>query len=246
MNLQRQNPMASIRPKRVKKTTVEEIMPEGGNFSDAEETTPFDVSLEAVEDTEALKDVLDQFGETNVNLKIFRSTPSGPEFCFQNDHLDEEFIQKNFGGGDYQVRIFINGKYRKTIKVKIASRVSDASLPNAGVSAPFDRHSEFLEKLILAFVTKESQSTSSLSPSLADMISALQNLDNLRGKQESAMETFLKGVEFAKDLSGHTDWKTDLIRMGKEAIPDIKDMILGKKEAITNPNSTQSQLPQPE
>src|ERR1700688_3312847 len=113
---------------RKKRTIIEESLPDTPEGT--AELSEFDVSMEAVEDADTLKSVLAQFGETNLVLKILRKSPTGPEFCYQTDTLDEQFIQQNFGGGDYTVRIFINGNFRHAINIKIANRLVGTSQPN--------------------------------------------------------------------------------------------------------------------
>ena len=231
--------------KRKKTTTVVEELPPNLEAETDPEPTEFDVSLESVEDPDTLSEILSQFGETTVNLKILRQVASGnPEFCFQTDHLDEEFIQKNFGGGTYIVRIFINGKFRHHIKINIANRIDSATAQGAfsftsrsdGGSSNDYRHSEFLEKqaqrnheLLLAAIGNKG----STGPTITEIISALSGLDALRGKQESTMELFLKGVEFAQTSDGKTDWKTDAIRSVKEvlgpALPGVISAITGNR-----------------
>ncbi len=205
---------------RKKKTTTVVEEPLSELEDNGGEPTTFDVALETVEDTEALQDVLSQFGETNIVLKILRQTPSGAEFCYQTDVLDEEFIQKNFGGGSYQVRVFIAGRYRKTIKIQIATRLS--SNPNQpGQNVNGDRHSEFLEKMVLALVSRETPAPVIPSgPSITDLTTALANIDQLRGKQESGIEMFIKGMDMANGKeSGGLDWKSALVQTAKEALP---------------------------
>ncbi len=229
--------MATARTRK-KRTIIEESLPDT-DLSTEGEPTDFDVSLESVEDTEALQEVLSQFGETNVLMKVLRSTSTGSEFCYATDILDEEFIQKNFGGGDYQIRLFINGKYKKTLKIKIASRVTAGNPTIAPVQSG---NADFLEKLVLALVAGRNTGSDTATPTLAEMTSTLAGLDALRGKQESGMELFLKGVSFAKETihSPHSgDWKLEAVGMLKDALPTIANMIPGNRPPVPSPQTPQ-------
>lgn len=106
---------------RKKRTTIEEVIPDSESAEDTGAVTDFDVSLEDVEDAEKLREVLDQFGESEVFFKVLRQDRTGSEYCYQTEVIDEDFIQKNFGGGDYIARVFIKGKYKKSIKLKISA-----------------------------------------------------------------------------------------------------------------------------
>lgn len=205
-----------------RRTIIEETLPDGPEEGTEGEPTSFDVSMESVEDVETLQEVLGQFGETNVVLKVLRQTASGAEFCYQTDILDEEFIQKNFGGGTYQVRVFIGARYRKTIKIQIASRITQPVLGTP--IATENRHSEFLEKMVLALVSRDNVGTP--PSSIAEISQAMTQLHALNpapvSTPEKLMEHFLKGVEFAKGLNGDTpDWKTSLLEVAKEVAPAL-------------------------
>jgi hypothetical protein len=213
-----------------RKTIIEETLPQG--VQDDGEPTEFDVSLESVDDAEALKSVLNQFGETNVMLKIVRVNG---EYCYRSETLDEEFIQKNFGGGEYNVRIFIDGQYKKTMPLKIASRLVSAHEGNGGASANgSDHHSQFLEKMLLSILGREKEPAPAVTPgpSLTDLTTALSNLDNLRGKQESGIDLVMKGIELSRRLEGKTDWKMELIGLAKDNLPQVMDTIQGLKGGI--------------
>jgi hypothetical protein len=226
----------TTQPGRKRRTIVEETLPAS---NDVElEPDQMDITLEGVDDTEALQEVLSQFGETNVQLKVFQQTSTGPRFCYHCQTLDEEFIQKNWGGGDYTVRVFINGKYKKNIPIKIAA--SPTSLqPNAPSALPIksdtDRHLQFLEEMVLKLITRENAAPPPpAGPSLTDLTTALANLDGLRGKQETGVDLIMKGIQLARDVNGETDWKTDLVRTAKDALPQVLTMF-GKPPMPPNP-----------
>jgi hypothetical protein len=204
-----------------------------------------DVSLESVEDTETLSTVLESFGETSILLKVYRETPSGQEFCFPCQTLDELFIQKNYGGGTYVVRIFIADKYRKSIKVKIAQPIGNPVTGERG-----DSHSVFLEKMILTMLANQGSVQQSTSvPTVTDLVQSLAALDGLRGKQESGMDMFMRGIELAKGLDGggEMDWKQRLLGMADKALPMIAPAVQSYfgGRVPTNPNPPVAGTPPP-
>lgn len=218
---------------RKKRTIIEESLPDTPLDGTAE-PSEFDVSMEAVEDADTLKSVLAQFGETNLVLKILRKSPTGPEFCYQTDSLDEQFIQQNFGGGDYTVRIFINGLFKHAINIKIANRLVDN---HTTVANSTDRHSEFLEKALLALLGRESPVQNTTTP-VGELAQAMTQLHQLNGgggdRSEKMIETLIKGFELGKDLAGGGtgDWKTELIGAVKHVLPEIMGAYTGMKQGI--------------
>lgn len=210
---------------RKRRTIIEESLPPSPE-DEGSELTDFDVSLESVEDTETLREVLEQFGENPASFKIHRQTPQGPEFCYRTDTLDEEFIQKNYGGGEYIVRVYINGKFKKSIPIKIAPRILDnTDNPTRGGG---DHHSAFLEKMLLAFITRDVShaGTGTPGPTLVDLTTALSQLDAMRGKPESGLDMFIKGANFLKDMNEppDADWKSTALKMAKDSLPDLMNI----------------------
>lgn len=232
----------ATKPTRKKRTIIEENIPESEILDDG--ATEFDVTLESVDDAEKLQEVLEQFGETTVLLKIYDKDNA---FCYQAQELplNEEFIQRNFGGGQYHVRIYINGKYKKTIPVKIASRLAT---PDSPVHNVVDAHSAFLEKMILQMLANQSAHPPATAnvPSITDLTTALSNLDSLRGKQESGLEMFMKGAGFFKDIqTGEPeDWKSAVIKALSPAVPAIADFLQNRGGSVPgNPGGTPAQVP---
>jgi hypothetical protein len=237
---------------RKKRTIIEETLPEGQD-TETGEISDLDVALESVEDAETLRNVLEQHGQTGAMFKIYRQTSSGDEFCYTSDAIDEEFIQKNFGGGDFKIRVFLNGKFRIPMKIKIAPRIVDNTNGNGNGYHPDLQHNAFLEKMLLTLLAKENGGSPTATPTIIDLTTALSNLDGLRGKQESAMELFQKGVSFAKEIfemknGGSGDWKSDLINGVKDALPTVAGMLSGRPPAplTTERNNVLTEQPNPE
>jgi hypothetical protein len=230
---------------RKRKTTVEEEIVDGVTGNE-EPTNDFDISLESVQDTETLNDVLDQFGQReNVLFRIYKQTPNGNSFCYETAEYNVSFLQRERGAGIYTIRIFINGKHKKSVTEIVESPGNTGTGAPGTAPAPGDSHAQFLEKLLMVMITQQQAGGgNSHVPNLSDMTQALANLDALRGKQESQMDLFLKGVELAKSMlseSGGGDWKTELLRMGKEAIPGITAIVQSR---IQPANGTTVPTPQ--
>jgi hypothetical protein len=226
---------------RKKRTIIEEQLPDTGSGEEQDEITAFDVALESVEDLETLTDVMEQYGQTGKLLKVYRE--SG-EFCYQSDTVDEAFIQKHFGGGGYRIRLFLNGKYKKTIPISCAAPIVENGNGNGNGNSS-DHHRDFLEKLVLAQIA--SGGGSNKAPSITELTTALANLDGLRGKQESAMDLFQKGVSFAKEIfdmktPGSGDWKSELISAAKDALPVVGGIIASRSGVPAMPTKDPNAL----
>jgi hypothetical protein len=212
--------MTKATPNRGKKktTTVVEEPIDVNDVNDG--PTELDVNLEAVEDTETLQTVLESFGETSVLLKVYRETTQGQEFCYPcQPPLDEEFIQRNYGGGNFAIRIFIADRYRKTLKIKIAQK-----LQSANGSPSVDSQTDFLQKMILVMLQNNHAPAAQQPFTLPDIVNTLAAIDNMRGKQESGMDLFLKGASFAKDMGsdgGSGDWKDRLWGIADKVAPAL-------------------------
>jgi hypothetical protein len=225
---------------------VEETLPASNEVE--LEPDQLDVTLEGIDDTEALQDVLSQFGETNIMLKVFQQTPTGQQFCYPCQTIDEQFIQRNWGGGDFVVRVFINGKYRKSIPIKIAPPPLTSNQPatTTPVQPTVDRHLQFLEEMVLKLIARENATPPPpAGPSLIDLTTALSNLDGLRAKQETGVDLIMKGMELARGMNGETDWKTDLVRTAKEALPQIASMFGKPPQPPNDPRQIAATTPEP-
>lgn len=225
--------------KRKRRTIVEEEIPEGSAIGTEEEPTgEFELSLEQVQDLETLNDVLAQYGiEDGVNFKIFKIVDGVPRYVFEHPTLDYGFIQRERGGGNYTARLFINGKYKKTVPVSIED-LPDSPHSNVNGNGS-NGHTAFLEKMLMALILKESNGAGHSQPTVIELTQALQNLDSLRGKQESTMETFIKGMQMAKDFDGgggSPDWKTEMLRLAKDNLPGVVGIV---QSAIAQKNGGQ-------
>lgn len=231
---------------RKKRTIIEETLPDSSNTESGDEQstgpTEFDISLEDVHDTETLTRVLEEFGETEQKFKIYR----GEEFVLDTDHIDESFLQKHFGGGDYRVRIFIRGKYRMTMPLKIANPLVPLNTQNGNSNNQHqadDRHSQFLEKMLLTILANKQSS------SITEITEALKNVHAISGTPTTnPMDLFMKGVDFAKGIvrsgsDGDADWNDVFKSVVREVAPGFIQSLPRQNPATSpvNPMNPQQQ-----
>jgi hypothetical protein len=224
----------TARPRKKKTTTTVEEIGVGTDLGE-EQLNELDVSLESVENAETLREVLQQYGvdENDILFRIYRVKPEGDSFCFESPQLDEKYLQQQRGGGSFKARLFIGGKYKRTISLNVEPPMESNGNGNGHGGS---NHEQFLEKLLTILITQQMTHTVSpaAGPTIIDLTQALSNLDNLRGKQDNAMDIFLKGVDLAKalqsDNNGGGDWKTELLKMGRDAIPAITSVVQARTQ----------------
>src|SRR5215831_4549416 len=208
--------MTTRQRKGTRKTTtiVETPVVENDLGEENQPVGEFELSLEQVQDLETLNNVLEQYGvEEGVLFKVYQIVNGIQRYKYENPKLDEQYIQQHLGGGDFVARLFINGKYKRSINVAVDA-LEETDKPNGGR----DSHSVFLEKMLMALLMKEHKPAA--GNSVNDLVQALGSLDAMRGKQETAMDTFIKGMEMADRFGGRGDGKFDLKR---ELIDIAKD-----------------------
>jgi len=216
--------------KRKKTTTVVEEIPQDLETEETQGPTDLDFSLEEVRNAEQLQAVIEQFPDAGIIAKLYDAQGA---FCYRfadARNIDEEDVRKRCGPGEFVVRIYINSKYRQSIPLPIRALLPLDRQPGDGSSSSSlnDRHSEFLEKLLLAFISKENPvAASAPAPTVTELIAGIAQLDTLRGKQESAMDLFQKGIEFAQSASGQADWKSDALRTVRDIAPQVLGAING-------------------
>jgi hypothetical protein len=206
-------PTKERKPRAKKTTTVVEEIPDRPNDID-DGPTELDFNLEEVRDTERLTEILEQFPDAGIVVKIYdphgayRFTPPDPR------NIDPELIRMRCGAGNFVARIYVAGKYRQSIDIPIGEVNPD---PNAPKTVPIiDSHSAFLEKMLLTLLARETPHVEAKAPSITEMVSSLGVLDGLRGKQESGLEMYMKGLEMGRSLDGGGngwDWKEQIFKL---------------------------------
>jgi hypothetical protein len=229
---------------RKRTTTVTEEIPEGEALAGEEPVSEFDLSLEQVQDLEAMNAVLEDYGieEAVRNFKIYKVTDGVQRYVFEHPTLDESYIQRERGGGNYVARFFFHGKYKKSIPVFIEDLPESANKPNGNGNS--NSHSAFLEKMLMALIVKETNHSNG-TPSITELTQALANMDSLRGKQESTVDLLIKGIEMGRSFDGgggSLDWKTELMRLAKDNLPGLVGVIQ-QGIAMKNGQQVPAQVP---
>jgi hypothetical protein len=215
---------------RKRKTIVEEEIPES-EVLEGQDTNEFDISLEQASDLETLNGVLEQYGIADgILFRIYRIVDGVQKYVFEHPTLDEGFIQRERGGGNYVARLFINGKFKRSIPVPIED-LPESENPHANGNGN-GGHQQFLEKMLMALIMKENHST---GPTLTEITSVLTNLDAMRGKQDSAIDMLMRGIQLAREIEpgGETNWKTEGVKLLKDAAPAL---IAGVGQVLNNRN----------
>ena len=222
-----------------------EVLPENqSGLEDTGETSTFDLDLQRADDIQTVEQVLADNGISNVTYRFYDNDGG---YCYSSPELDYDRARRETKGGkNCKLGVFIGNKIIRMVPFPLSP--IDPTVPPA-TNSNGNGHSEmgFLKELLLKLIEKGNTSqTAAPVPTLADMTTALANLDTLRGKQESAMETFIKGLEFGQSQSGQTDWKTDLIRTAKDALPHVTEAITAMRggNPVPHPNgNTTVQIP---
>ena len=213
---------------------MEEIPENQSGLEDTGETSTFDLDLQRADDIQTVEQVLADNGISNVTYRFYDNDGG---YCYSSPELDYDRARRETKGGkNCKLGVFIGNKIIRMVPFPL-SPIDPTSPPATNGNG--NGHSEmgFLKELLLKLIEKGNTSqTAAPVPTLADMTTALANLDTLRGKQESAMETFIKGLEFGQSSSGQTDWKTDLIRTAKDALPHVTEAITAMRGGNPTPH----------
>lgn len=205
---------------------MEEIPPGEHPEFDVEtgETSEFDLDLQRADDAATVDQILKEAGIPNV---IYRFYDNDGGYCYSSPDLDYDRARRETKGGkSCKLGVFVGGKIIRMVPFPLAPIDPSTPVPLQASNTGWDN--AFMKELLLKLVEKGNSQPVS-GPSLAELTTALKNMDELRGKQESTMDIFMKGMDFAQSASGQTDWKTDLIRTGKDLIPQVLNTINGFK-----------------
>jgi hypothetical protein len=198
--------------------------------------TEFDLAKQ-IPDDDPLAEFDRQFPNANKKYKCARMTPNGTVHVFStNEPFDEDFLQENYGGGRYVVRLFVDGVRQREVEMRVEDRQgATARTLNPETETknvkPESKDS-LMESLLLRLVANQQpvQSTTSVSE-LADALKAVHSItgnNNGSGNEsKSYMEGFKAGIEMAKQfVTGESgDWKTQLIDAAKTVLPGVASAI---------------------
>jgi hypothetical protein len=222
-------------PGKKKKTTtiVEEIPPGEQTPLEDGDTSEFDLDLHRAEDAETVDQILRDNGISNV---IYRFYDNDGGYCYSSPELDYDRARRETKGGKHcKLGVFVGNKLIRMVPFPLAP-IDPVPIPAVPPQA-FSSDMTFLKDLLLKLV--EARPVGTAGPSLAELTGALANLDTLRGKQESTMDLFMKGMEFAQSAGGQTDWKTDALRTVRDIAPQVLGAINGYRGAPSLNNEQQ-------
>ena len=227
------------RTARTKTTTVKEVLPEN-----VMESAP---DLGALGDTysDELETTLAQYDATGVRVQIFRvSRSGGEEYCFESaTHVGPEEIRAHWGGGNYIIKIFGDGQFRKSLPLKIAEplKQADSNNGNNNGTSTVDYQQLFITQmqashdLAMAVIAgKGAQEQTSLKE-VMEAVTGLQSVVAPPSPEDAVNKIMDLGLRIAEQTkSGATDWKSELISTVKDALPGLT-ATLPKRAASAQP-----------
>lgn len=187
-----------------------------------------------------------QFPNAARKIKVARWTPTGTVHVFTtSDVFDEDFLQENYGGGRYILRVYINGVLERTIEMRVEdkpgtrSNTIDKEREKTGESTkPLDRDS-LLETLMLRLLSNQTPAPQQSTTSVSELAEALKAVHSITGNQNQGkpadyMEGFKAGVDMAKNLTAvdSGDWKTMAIDALKNIVPTVAGAITSARAAV--------------
>lgn len=233
--------MARKRVTKVEEFDVDGLSDRGDNYNPNDDPTA-DVPLE---ETEGISEYISQFGPAPLVIKVYKIQPSGLYYCFKGGkEIDEEKV-KAYGGGDYELHVYVNGRKRDTCQIRIQETPSNTS-QNAPVSIRETTSSatEVELRLMREQLNFLRDMVAGNGPSprtpMNELVEAVKTLKDLSGNGNSNnIDTLLKGIELAKEFGGGSgDWKTALIdgvkEIAKVAAPTLLQM-QASQETMKNP-----------
>ena len=239
------------------------------------------ITKEELGDNELGKDNLDElsegeisfaefiegFGSSPLKFKVFRKPINGVAgtevFCAVVNHEDipdgelEAYLQQRFGGGDYRVRIFVEGIFKQTIAIAIADlfmveKASDNGNGNntrlqqleAQLELERTRAADFKDTFMLKMIENMGNGNGGNS-SLKDAVEIMALLQPKETPMESAISMLKTGMELSNATDG--DWKSTLITTLKDVLPSVGASLqqprLAAQQTLT-PEAQQSMMEQ--
>lgn len=199
-------------------------------------------------DNEGITDYLQQFTDRPFTVKVYKITPTGALYCFKGStEVDEEMIQQAFGGGSYELRVFVDGVKSDTIPVNIAERKYDVPvMPNGNGGTSADSiHMRLLQEQV-AFFKTQAMMGNQRGTGISEIVEAVKAVNGISGNGKDPMEYFFKAFELAKDLNngGHGgDWKTALIDSAKDIAKAVAPGLLARTQVQNGGGGTPMQVP---
>lgn len=247
---------------RKKTTTVTEDLPEfdvntpgqlASTVFPKQEADP-EITTYAPVDMEEVQAFMQNFGAEPISVKVYRKTNRGNEFCFKcsGSEIDESLIQDNCGGGEFILRMYVNGVKQPDISMLIGQPQqprSTAANHGTGYSVEgrgtgHDSSDVLREELrdtremLHTLMLKQSHGTpiSEIAEAMKTFASMIpQQQQNQSSASDKAIEMLIKGLELGRGADA-ADWKTELLRTVKDVAAPVVTGLVQEYRANRNGN----------
>lgn len=232
---------------RKKKTIIEEDLNEQER-TDREGLDPDEIA--DIEDAQMLREATAHWGPpTDVQVRVTKllGGDQGTSYCFTTDaeSFSEDYLAENFGPGRYSLKLLVNRAYKGTRYLSIAPRLKPA---NGAMLTPESMQISMLQQQLQWNQTLLQQLLKAGNPQhtpMNELAEAVRTVHSLNGggngtqpdMMERVISAFMRGLDLGKDTGGGGDWKSDLVRVVREAVPAIAPAIASG--ALMNKNGQQ-------
>lgn len=214
---------------------------------------PFDV--EAPDESEVFNELRAKFGEQEIKYKVYRASDKGLSYCFTSvGDMDEDYIQENYGGGKYIVKVLVNNRFAEKHELLIAERMKKGVSEQNPELAPRIDPNNIEARLLreeLAFTRNmllERAKSGTQSP-VGEIVDAVKTMHGMNGGGNggSNLSQFKEMFELAQMMAGMMnggapDWKTELLKTAKEvAGPVLADIARKQMAGATAPQQIQGE-----
>lgn len=230
---------------RTKKVITEEMIPvEEQEQVESEFVDPDDVLLQSK--------IAEFGGGTGVKLKLSRVMPSGqseylqtyPNALAQVSQVDEEFIQRTFGGGSYTLRFFRDGQLVHVYTFTVAADPAASALNITNGRPAVDPVTQMLleDRKIMMQALFDRKSESTPVGELAQAASILTQNKQEPVPWEKLFDVFMKGIEMGRsgDAPSEGGWlgfaKDTLKQVAPAVLPHIAGMLGSGGSAVPAQN----------
>jgi hypothetical protein len=242
---------------KTKTTTIREAIPEG-SFDPDSDTSPQPFSSYD-ENDQALLELREKYGPAPLLLKVYKVGQGRPQYQFEveGSDLDEAEIQRRCPlGGNFSVKVHIEGKIRDTIFLNIAplpistTNITPISENNTVLNMMREQNA-MLQNLLISILTKPAPQQNTV---MADVVSAWTMI-NSQSKNNDLLAIILPKI-FDKALDGsgnESDWKTELLKVAKDVAPVIVSATMNNRNSagvngnqpvyLENPTQEYPQIP---
>jgi hypothetical protein len=160
---------------------------------------------------ETVRSILSQFGDDDVEIKIYKQLPGGGESYWYSataDQIGEEQIRTVNGGfgGKFTLKIYVGGELRRAKVISLAD-APGLTVPSGpgGVPGGSDPMMAILLQRLASLETALQRQVPAQREPINDLADAMVKLDALRGAsapKEMPIDTILKCIEIGKSIGG--------------------------------------------